>query len=61
VFSCWKKTLEKVAEMLRLENIPFEMISGKLSLKDRLRVLKNFRSPAGANILLMTLGTGAVG
>jgi SWI/SNF-related matrix-associated actin-dependent regulator of chromatin subfamily A3 len=47
--------------MLRLENIPFEMISGKLSLNDRLRVLKNFRSPAGANILLMTLGTGAVG
>ena len=47
--------------MLRLENIPFEMISGMLSLNDRLRVLKNFRSPAGANILLMTLGTGAVG
>jgi SWI/SNF-related matrix-associated actin-dependent regulator of chromatin subfamily A3 len=61
VFSCWRKTLEMVAEMLRLQNIPFEMINGSLSLNERLRVLKNFRSSTGANILLMTLGTGAVG
>jgi SWI/SNF-related matrix-associated actin-dependent regulator of chromatin subfamily A3 len=30
-------------------------------LKQRLKVLKDFKSPMGPNILLMTLGTGAEG
>lgn len=37
------------------------MIDGSLPLTERLKVLKDFRSSDGANILLMTLGTGAVG
>jgi SWI/SNF-related matrix-associated actin-dependent regulator of chromatin subfamily A3 len=37
------------------------MIDGSLPLTERLKVLKDFRSPSGANVLLMTLGTGAVG
>jgi SWI/SNF-related matrix-associated actin-dependent regulator of chromatin subfamily A3 len=37
------------------------MIDGSLPLTERIKVLKEFRSPDGANILLMTLGTGAVG
>jgi superfamily II DNA or RNA helicase len=37
------------------------MIDGSLALNDRLKSLEDFRSPNGANILLMTLGTGAVG
>ena len=37
------------------------MIDGSLALNERLKALENFRSPTGANILLMTLGTGAVG
>jgi SWI/SNF-related matrix-associated actin-dependent regulator of chromatin subfamily A3 len=37
------------------------MIDGSLSLAERIKVLKDFRSTSGANILLMTLGTGAVG
>jgi SWI/SNF-related matrix-associated actin-dependent regulator of chromatin subfamily A3 len=37
------------------------MIHGSLSLKQRLRVLKDFKSILGPNILLMTLGTGAEG
>ncbi|RYC56487.1 hypothetical protein CHU98_g9721 [Xylaria longipes] len=37
------------------------MIDGSLPLAERVKVLKDFRSANGANILLMTLGTGAVG
>jgi SNF2 family DNA or RNA helicase len=37
------------------------MIDGDLSLNDRKKVLKDFRAADGANVLLMTLGTGAVG
>lgn len=37
------------------------MIDGSLSLAERIKVLKDFQSPTGTDILLMTLGTGAVG
>lgn len=61
VFSCWKKTLNLVQELLNFSNIRCVMVDGSLPLAQRLKVLKEFRSPTGANILLMTLGTGAVG
>ncbi|XDG06032.1 hypothetical protein ABKA04_005647 [Annulohypoxylon sp. FPYF3050] len=61
VFSCWKKTLNLVQELLNISNIRCVMVDGSLPLAQRLKVLKEFRSPTGANILLMTLGTGAVG
>lgn len=61
VFSCWKKTLNLVGELLHSHAIRYDMIDGSLPLTERIRVLKDFRSPGGANILLMTLGTGAVG
>ncbi|KAI1273043.1 SNF2 family N-terminal domain-containing protein [Xylaria sp. FL0933] len=61
VFSCWKKTLDLVGGLLHSQDIRHNTIDGSLSLSDRIKVLKDFRSPTGANILLMTLGTGAVG
>ena len=61
VFSCWKKTLGLVSNLLDGQEVRYKMIDGSLSLKDRSKVLQDFRSPSGANILLMTLGTGAVG
>ncbi|KAF2178005.1 hypothetical protein K469DRAFT_676470 [Zopfia rhizophila CBS 207.26] len=61
VFSCWKKTLSIVGDLLLSHSIRYDMIDGSLPLTERLKVLKDFRSPSGANILLMTLGTGAVG
>ncbi|KAI0805705.1 SNF2 family N-terminal domain-containing protein [Xylaria sp. FL0064] len=48
VFSCWKKTLDLVGGLLHSQGI-------------RHNTIHDFRSPTGANILLMTLGTGAVG
>ncbi|KAK0669910.1 SNF2 family N-terminal domain-containing protein [Cercophora samala] len=61
VFSSWKKTLGLIGELLTSHGIPFYCIQGSLSLGERIRILQAFRSSAGANILLMTLGTGAVG
>ncbi|KAI6090313.1 SNF2 family N-terminal domain-containing protein [Hypoxylon rubiginosum] len=61
IFSCWKKTLDLVGELLQSQNIRYDVIHGSLRLTERVKVLKDFRSPNGSNILLMTLGTGAVG
>ncbi|KAI0531666.1 SNF2 family N-terminal domain-containing protein [Xylaria digitata] len=61
VFSCWKKTLDLAGGLFQSQGIRYSMIDGSLPLAERVKVLKNFRSPTGANILLMTLGTGAVG
>jgi hypothetical protein len=41
--------------------LKYDMIHGSLSLKQRQKVLKDYKSPMGPNILLMTLGTGAEG
>ncbi|KAL3298850.1 SNF2-related protein [Colletotrichum asianum] len=60
-FSSWKKTLDIAQQLLMQHGIKSCCIHGSLSLSDRLKVLKSFRSPLGPDVLLMTLGTGAVG
>ncbi|KAI0157993.1 SNF2 family N-terminal domain-containing protein [Hypoxylon sp. FL1284] len=61
VFSSWKKTLLLVSQLLTSEKISHKTIDGSLPSGERVKVLKDFRSLSGVNILLMTLGTGAVG
>jgi SWI/SNF-related matrix-associated actin-dependent regulator of chromatin subfamily A3 len=61
VFSSWKKTLDLAAQLLELYDMRYDVIHGGLSLTKRLKVLGDFKSPTGRSILLMTLGTGAVG
>ena len=61
VFSAWKKTLDLTSQLLSSRGIKCYYIHGSLTLSERHRMLKDFRSIIGANILLMTLGTGAVG
>ncbi|KAI0192372.1 P-loop containing nucleoside triphosphate hydrolase protein, partial [Xylaria flabelliformis] len=61
VFSCWTKTLYLASGLFQNHGIRYNMIDGSLPLAERIKVLKDFRSLDGANILLMTLGTGAVG
>jgi superfamily II DNA/RNA helicase len=61
VFSSWKKTLDIAAAMMEACGLRHNMIHGSLTLKKRINVLNSFKSPTGPNILLMTLGTGAVG
>ncbi|KAF2178018.1 hypothetical protein K469DRAFT_600904, partial [Zopfia rhizophila CBS 207.26] len=60
IFSCWKKTLDELANILSKRGLPFVQLDGSLSLGARREVLKNF-SQCSETTLLMTLGTGAVG
>ena len=50
-----------VGELLSSYGIPYKTIEGSLPSTQRVRVLNEFRRSDGPNILLMTLGTGAVG
>ncbi|KAL7894024.1 SNF2 family N-terminal domain-containing protein [Trichoderma sp. TUCIM 5745] len=61
IFSSWKKTLSLVGQLLKNHGIRYAMIDGSLPLTERSKVLNDFQSLTGINILLMTLGTGAVG
>lgn len=61
VFSAWKKSLDLVARLLAAKNIPFIAIDGSLSLPRRSKMLLDFQENPETTILLMTLGTGAVG
>ncbi|KAH8690546.1 SNF2 family N-terminal domain-containing protein [Talaromyces proteolyticus] len=61
VFSAWKGTLRIIAGLLAARFIPVLQIDGSLSIKERQKVLTRFQQDAQRNVLLMTLGTGAVG
>jgi SWI/SNF-related matrix-associated actin-dependent regulator of chromatin subfamily A3 len=61
IFSAWKKTLSLTAVMLKEDNIPFVQMDGSLSHSARHQVLSSFQNDAQTSVLLMTLGTGAVG
>lgn len=61
VFSCWKKTLSFVSTLLSHHSIEYRIIHGSRTLAERTKALKEFQSKNGPSILLMTLGTGAVG
>ncbi|KAF5558575.1 SNF2-related [Fusarium mexicanum] len=61
VFSCWKKTLFLISALLSHHSIRYGIIHGSRTLTERTKALKEFQSKTGPTILLMTLGTGAVG
>ncbi|OQD67879.1 hypothetical protein PENPOL_c003G05250 [Penicillium polonicum] len=61
VFSSWKKTIYIVAALLSSNGIKYSMIEGSLSLSRRLQELERYQDHKETNVLLMTLGTGAVG
>lgn len=61
VFSSWKTSLDIVTDFLRRMRIPFNFIHGALKVGERRTMLEQFCNEDGVRILLMTLGTGAVG
>ncbi|CAI7672606.1 unnamed protein product [Penicillium manginii] len=61
VFSSWRKTLAIISELLTSHDIAFSMIDGSLPLTKRQQALATYEGTNDTNVLLMTLGTGAVG
>lgn len=61
VFSGWVKTLDVVEYWVRNAGIKYLRLDGTLNVDDRERVLSQFRSDPTIPVLLMTIGTGAVG
>ncbi|KAK8879909.1 SNF2 family N-terminal domain-containing protein [Apiospora arundinis] len=60
-FSSWTKTLKLVCQLLEIQGLPYYLVHGGLPLAERHQKLDAFQCLNGANILLMTLGTGTVG
>ena len=61
IFSFWKKTLHIISTILSNQNIHFVQLDGSVPLNDRRERLSAFQKDKQTSILLMTLGTGAVG
>ncbi|CAI7613115.1 unnamed protein product [Penicillium pancosmium] len=61
VFSLWKTSLNLVGRMLQHYNIAYLRIDGSVTSAERQRALRGFDSVSGPIVLLMTIGTGAVG
>ncbi|KAL4905013.1 P-loop containing nucleoside triphosphate hydrolase protein [Aspergillus multicolor] len=60
VFSSWTRTLHIVACLLESRGIPVLQINGSVLSRQRDKIIASFEK-AQNNVLLMTLGTGAVG
>lgn len=61
VFSFWKRSLRLVSHLLSEHGIPSIRVDGDLSPRQRKEALAEFHEKPDARVLLMTLGTGAVG
>ena len=60
VFSFFKKTLDCIANLLSNHDARFCRVDGSLSMTQRRQVLDDFEE-GNVKVLLITLGTGAVG
>ncbi|KAF1840938.1 uncharacterized protein K460DRAFT_389454 [Cucurbitaria berberidis CBS 394.84] len=61
VFSFWKRSLDIAGSLLKERNIPFLRVDGSLLFSKRRIILSQFETQPDIPVLLMTLGTGAVG
>lgn len=61
VFSFWKKSLELVGQFMDKHGVFYLRLDGSLPFSKRTNVLSEFQVCQEGTVLLMTLGTGAVG
>ncbi|KAH3983832.1 hypothetical protein HBI56_076820 [Parastagonospora nodorum] len=61
VFSFWKTTLDIAAHMFDTASLRYSRIHGQIPASKRSKILSSFESSNDVRILLITLGTGAVG
>ena len=61
VFSQWISTLDILEKLLMQNGIDSLRIDGRTNVQRRNKLLAEFQENPGARVLLMTIGTGAVG
>ena len=61
VFTSWRSTLDILAHLLTDRGIPWLRIDGQVSFSDRSEILSKFSRDSNIPILLISIGTGAVG
>ncbi|KAK3619536.1 hypothetical protein LTR56_023971 [Elasticomyces elasticus] len=61
VFSAWRRTLDIASNLCTERNLAYARIDGTTPQIGRLQALDRFKSDATVSVLLMTLGTGAMG
>ncbi|KAJ6286390.1 SNF2 family N-terminal domain-containing protein [Bipolaris maydis] len=61
IFSAWKTTLDIMASILDVALVPYFRIHGSIPASRRSKVLDDFEQSTTVRVLLITLGTGAVG
>ncbi|KAI1311219.1 hypothetical protein F5Y03DRAFT_343886 [Xylaria venustula] len=61
VFSFWRRSLDLVEKILIEHTIPFGRVDGTIHPSKRKQVLAEFQQNTSTRVLLMTIGTGAVG
>ncbi|KAJ2988148.1 hypothetical protein NUW58_g4127 [Xylaria curta] len=61
VFSFWKRSLDLVEKLFTERGIIFGRVDGSIHPSKRSEVLKKFQEDSSIRVLLMTIGTGAVG
>ncbi|KAF4300775.1 hypothetical protein GTA08_BOTSDO07089 [Botryosphaeria dothidea] len=61
IFSFWKRTLDIVGKLFTANGVNFLRVDGSLPFAARKMVLSEFQTSTEKTVLLMTLGTGAVG
>ncbi|KAE8360896.1 SNF2 family N-terminal domain-containing protein [Aspergillus caelatus] len=61
VFSVWRRTLDVVGNMFDENSVRFIRVDGGMDLSHRESALMEFQKNASVRVLLMTIGTGAIG
>ena len=61
VFSAWTGMLNLIEKALSAQNIEFQRLDGTKTLDQQHDALQDFRNEGSYNVLLASLGSGAVG
>ncbi|KAK7750568.1 hypothetical protein SLS62_007544 [Diatrype stigma] len=61
IFSFWARSLDLVSDLFRKEDISFGRVDGRVPPSQRKQILAEFHNDSSVRVLLMTIGTGAVG
>ncbi|KAI0904683.1 hypothetical protein F4823DRAFT_633777 [Ustulina deusta] len=61
IFSFWRRSLDVVEQLFREKDLNFRRVDGNIHPSERKRLITEFQSDTSVRVLLVTIGTGAVG